>query len=165
MAPTSDVPSAYGEHGVTMMGLLWTEFVIAAALVFARLYTNSRIVGEFGWDFFWAVLSLVSTIQGRARSNISRLILEHADRWHSVAMFPLRRGQLRYRKTCRCPQSRTNVTSDQVGLGSHVDYDHSHRTWQASCYLFHSPSSRRYTCQRHLVPLVPRSHQRKSQDL
>ena len=59
MAPTGDPGSAYGGRGVTMMGLLWAEFLLAALLIGARLYTNSKIVGEFGWDFFWAVFALV----------------------------------------------------------------------------------------------------------
>lgn len=42
------------------MGISWTLTAIAIILMILRTYTNTVITKSFGWDYHWAVITLVS---------------------------------------------------------------------------------------------------------
>ena len=42
------------------MSISWVEASIALVLMLMRTYCNAFVVKSFKWDYFWALLTLVS---------------------------------------------------------------------------------------------------------
>lgn len=60
-APTYELPGRpYGGRAPMTMGISWTLTAIAIILMVLRTYTNIAITKSFGWDYHWALITLVS---------------------------------------------------------------------------------------------------------
>ena len=53
---------SYGGKGPLILGITWTEALVALVLMLMRTYTNACLVKSFKWDYFWAMLALVSRL-------------------------------------------------------------------------------------------------------
>lgn len=68
--------SPYGGRGPLMLGVIWSMSIIAMILFGLRTYTNAVVVKKFGWDYFWATVTLVRRIDFHRVSLESPLIEE-----------------------------------------------------------------------------------------
>lgn len=50
----------YGGRGPLMLGITWAEAAVAIILIVMRTYTNAFIVKTSKWDYFWAMVTVVS---------------------------------------------------------------------------------------------------------
>lgn len=54
--------SPYGGQGPLILSVAWTEASIALIFMLMRTYTNAFLLKSFKWDYFWALITLVSTL-------------------------------------------------------------------------------------------------------
>ncbi len=50
----------YGGRGSLILGVTWAEAAVAIVLMVMRTYTNAFILKLFKWDYFWAMVTVVS---------------------------------------------------------------------------------------------------------
>ena len=61
-APQELPKSPYGGRGPLLMGVIWSMSIVAMILMGLRTYTNAVVVKKFGWDYFWAAVTMVRRI-------------------------------------------------------------------------------------------------------
>jgi hypothetical protein len=58
--PPQELPdSPYGGRGPLLMGVTWSLAIVAMTLIGLRTYANVVIVKKSGWDYVWAMITLV----------------------------------------------------------------------------------------------------------
>ncbi|SPO06361.1 related to integral membrane protein pth11 [Cephalotrichum gorgonifer] len=77
--------SSYGGRGPTVNAALWTEAVIAALFIFARMYTRIFILHSAGWDDFLLCVTLVCTSLEFERNEQSKRTV--ANTLHAKVLF------------------------------------------------------------------------------
>ncbi|KAL8870791.1 MAG: hypothetical protein Q9174_003244 [Haloplaca sp. 1 TL-2023] len=79
MAPPPPPPdhqilsNPYGGRGPLILAVTWTEAVVALILMGARTYTNGFIVRSFKWDYWWALITLITGLIAQAMVTVSAL--------------------------------------------------------------------------------------------
>ena len=62
MSESQTLEHPYGARAPMLMGVTWSMATIAIILTALRTYTNVAIMRYFWWDYYWAMLALVRSL-------------------------------------------------------------------------------------------------------
>ena len=78
--------SRYGGRGLEVIAVAWAFFVVATVIVALRFYTGWFITRRLRWDFYWVILTYVSSLYA---SNLGENVAqeEETDFCHLERLF------------------------------------------------------------------------------